>query len=329
MCEELKLIQTHLGIWKLEDWSISVCSTQISGKSGVYCIKNLSNSKLLIGEGFIGGQKSRPNQHIRGNSSNITWNNDLKKYSKDNFRLIWIIPEEDEIQRKLIENKLQLHFKDNCYNQPRREYPTQKELIEDVINPQNRVNPKTIAERLNDYSKIQRNYIDECWETKNCPKIPYGMLMFNRKNYASHVLMYILHYGDICGVSSVIHHKCENKRCVNPEHLELTTNITNTRIAKKTKTKTKIKIKNNTNSSQYLGVHLKKDKYEASVSVNKSSYSLGYYENEIHAAQNRDYYIVKNNLLNSRKSTLNFHEIDYTNFNPYQMLNQRINKYLC
>jgi hypothetical protein len=113
MCEELKLIQTHLGIWKLQDWDINVCSTQLNGKSGIYCIKNLVNNKLLIGEGILWGQKSRPNQHIRGNSGNGLWDKEIIEYGIDNFRLIWIIPEEDEVQRKLIENNLLLHFKEN------------------------------------------------------------------------------------------------------------------------------------------------------------------------------------------------------------------------
>ena len=36
--------------------------------------------------------------------------------------------------------------------------------------------------------------------------------------------------GDICGITSTIHHKCENKRCVNPQHLELVTHLENCKL---------------------------------------------------------------------------------------------------
>ena len=53
---------------------------------------------------------------------------------------------------------------------------------------------------------------------------------------------------------------------------------------------------------------------------------LGRYLKEENAAQNRDYYIVKNNKLN--RSRLNFYNIDYTNFIPYKNTDGKINKYL-
>lgn len=314
MCKELNLIQTDLGIWKLKDWTISICSTQLSGLNGIYCIKNLINNKVLIGEGCLGGHNSRLRRHVLGKTDNNQWNKDIEKYGKDCFRLIWIILEENEIQRKLIENKLQLHFKDNCYNTPRRQYPSQQELLDsDIVN------------RLNNYTMIQRvNGFDRCWETLYYNK-NYGMVSFKGKDYYHHVLMYILYYGNICGISSTIHHKCENKKCVNPFHLENITNIGNIHNYHKIDKTYNINAKN----FDFNGIVFRKTYkvYEAKYKSNAYIY-LGVYQNPILAAQNRDYYIVKNNLLDKKRAKLNFHNIDYTNFTPHLMNNGKINKEL-
>lgn len=345
MCEELKLIQTHLGIWKLEDWDVETSSIQLNGIYGIYCIKNIVTNKVLIGEGKLGGKGSRLRSHMIGNCLNTIWKTDLKKYSKENFRLIWIIPEEDEIQRKLIENKLQIYFKDNCYNIPRRKYPTQKELLENTVSIYNPYKTGNIIQRLNNYT-----INGDCWESNYKLRHGYGTISFNKKYYSHHVLMYILHYGDICGISSIVHHKCNNKRCVNPEHLELTTHTENIRLHHNSdEIKEKIqelssqglKIKEITHklnlsrttvqkyigfktTSKYRGVGFYNEKYEARI----DKINLGYYKTEVQAAEHRDYYIVKNNLLSKRGATLNFHNIDYNNFAPYQQHSGKINKNL-
>lgn len=346
MCEELKLIQTHLGnFWKLEDWPISVCSTQLSGKLGIYCIKNVENNKLLIGEGTI---SARINIHIGGRSKNKIWKEDVKKYGQDNFRLIWIIPKDDEIQRKLIENKLQIHFKDNSYNRPRVEYPTQQELINHSAKYGS---SESIIERLNNYT-----ITNGCWESNYEKTGRYGGIWLDGIRRMHHVLMYILHYGDICGISSTVHHKCENKRCVNPKHLELTTGKKNTMLHYDTNSKIEdinklyaegkapkeiaklLEISRATvrrhidfkTSSKYLGVswNPKRIAYEATISIDKKYYHLGLYKNEVDASKNRDYYIVKNNLWHNRQSTLNFHDIDYNNYIPKPARDGKINKNL-
>jgi hypothetical protein len=343
MCEELKLIQTHLGIWKLEDWPTSVCSTQLSGTVGIYCIKNQINNKLLIGEGVLGGKDNRPTSHMAGRSANTIWKLDLEKYGQDNFKLVWIIEEEDEIKRKLIENKLQIHFKDNCYNTPRRQYPTQKKLLE-----YKKLN------KLDNYIKVQRDYIDECWETKYCGD-KYGQIRLGGQLHKHHILMYILHYGDVCGITSIIHHKCENKKCVNPEHLELCTHSENVRkhynCEEKLKKINKLRgqglstndisneldihkttVRSYTNfnaNSIYKGVHYASKKtYLARILVDNIDVNLGIYAQESHAAQNRDYYIVKNNLWKQRWSILNFHNIDYNHFKPWLTTCGQINSHL-
>jgi hypothetical protein len=95
MSEEISLIQTHLGVWKLEDWTINQASTQLSDSYGVYCIKNKINDKLLIGEGKIGGHGSRINRHITCPCNNI-------KYKKDLNNFIPHLDTNGEINKRLI-----------------------------------------------------------------------------------------------------------------------------------------------------------------------------------------------------------------------------------
>ncbi len=324
--EELNLIQTHLGIWKLSEWSLDVINTQLAGKLGVYCLKNLVTGKVLIGEGKLGGDGGRPKRHFTDSSSKI-WNKDLFLHGRDNFCLDWIIEETDEVVRKILENKFQTYFSNN-YNQLRRKYPSQKELIDDTFEGKYiHIGRQDFSTRVNQYTKIQRrDGFDECWETFSSTSIsrPYGQIRFNGTKYKHHVLMYIFNYGDICGISSVIHHKCNNKKCVNPSHLELTTHIGNVH---KYHNYEKENIPNQT--SIFLGVSRfeKQDVYQSTIRI-PEKIGLGLYKNPVHAAQNRDYYIVKNNLLSKKQGKLSFYDINYNEFSPWPQYGGKINKYL-
>ena len=315
-------IEKNLGIWSLEDWTIDVAVMQIYRCYGIYCIKNKINNKYMIGEGKIGGASGRPRELLR-RSSNKRWLNDVNNYGYNNFRLIWIIRDEDEVSRKLIENDIQKYYikkydKDNCYNTPRREYPTQEMLKSNI----------KVLNKINQYKIYNGNYNTPCWNTeKSKNKAGYGIFSCFNKRYPHHVIMYILHYGDICGISSVIHHKCNNKSCVNPEHLELTTHKKNIRLAIQP---SKRIIGNPEYTSIYHGVHFsKRDKrFESGVRIDDKYLSLGYYTDDKIAAKNRDFYIVKNNLWENIVTPLNFHDIDYHNFNPYPCDSGKINHYL-
>lgn len=354
--EELNLIQTHLGIWKLSDWSIDICNRQLSDLYGVYCIQNNISNKILIGEGKLGGDGGRVRTHFR-ESHNTIWNKDVELYGKENFNLQWIIVEEDETSRKIIENKFHIYLKENCYNIARKIYPTREELISEKVSKYC-PNTEVITKRLNNYTKIQKiNGFDECWESNWAKDTTgYGQICFKQRQCKHHILMYILHYGDICGISSVIHHKCENKKCVNPEHLELCTHSENIRKHHKSDA-TDLSIINLHNSgltiheiskklnigltticrrikfigtSNYVGVNRKKDSWECNMNMgtypNRASRYLGLYNTELEAAQNRDYYIIHNNLLSTHK--LNFYNINYKIFTPHLTKNKIINKYL-
>jgi len=71
------------------------------------------------------------------------------------------------------------------------------------------------------------NYVDKtsnpngCWEWKrNLNNYGYGQFMINYKNYRSHRISWLIHYGNIPNKMLVLH-LCNNRKCVNPSHLIL------------------------------------------------------------------------------------------------------------
>jgi len=64
---------------------------------------------------------------------------------------------------------------------------------------------------------------DTCWEWQGGKdKDGYGTFLLLRKGRRAHRVSYYAHYGEKPNKLTV-HHKCRNKGCVNPEHLELMT----------------------------------------------------------------------------------------------------------
>lgn len=70
---------------------------------------------------------------------------------------------------------------------------------------------------------------DTCWLWTGClDKDGYGMFFLNKKCQKTHRISFILH-GGLIPDGHVIRHKCRNRNCVNPDHLETGTQADNLR----------------------------------------------------------------------------------------------------
>jgi len=70
------------------------------------------------------------------------------------------------------------------------------------------------------WSKVDKT--EECWNWTAAKAGNYGVFWFERKNVGAHRFAYMLVKGEI-PKGFVVDHLCNNTNCVNPEHLEATT----------------------------------------------------------------------------------------------------------
>lgn len=84
---------------------------------------------------------------------------------------------------------------------------------------------ETIIKRF--YLNVKKT--NKCWLWKRKESNGYGRFQANKNRMLAHRFSYMINRGHILD-DMVIHHKCKNKLCVNPKHLEQVTAQKNTNI---------------------------------------------------------------------------------------------------
>lgn len=70
------------------------------------------------------------------------------------------------------------------------------------------------------WSRVEKT--EGCWNWAGAiHKSGYGYISFRKKNLRAHRISWELHNNGIIPDGYHVHHICQNKKCVNPSHLEL------------------------------------------------------------------------------------------------------------
>ncbi len=78
------------------------------------------------------------------------------------------------------------------------------------------------------WPKVNIKGKDECWEWTGCTNYGYGIIRVNGIKYMAHRISYKIAHPDF-DLSGIIRHKCNNRKCVNPYHLEIGSTQDNSR----------------------------------------------------------------------------------------------------
>ena len=90
--------------------------------------------------------------------------------------------------------------------------------------------PMEITDKVKERFWSKVNKTEGCWEwVGSYSNIGYGHFKYNYKVYKAHRFSFILHYNRDITHKMCILHSCDNRKCVNPDHLREGTQLDNMR----------------------------------------------------------------------------------------------------
>lgn len=82
------------------------------------------------------------------------------------------------------------------------------------------------------WQKVKKLSNEECWNWTGCIVHKYGQIKINGRPRFAHRVSMLIATGKWPSTGEVTDHLCGNQRCVNPLHLEITTQAQNLRRAR-------------------------------------------------------------------------------------------------
>lgn len=78
------------------------------------------------------------------------------------------------------------------------------------------------------YKRLVKKSDEECWEWSGNQCNGYGRILIDGKSFPAHAVVLYLETGNWPDNTQVVCHKCDNKKCCNPNHLYIGTQKQNT-----------------------------------------------------------------------------------------------------
>jgi hypothetical protein len=169
--------------------------------SGIYYILNTIKDKWYIGSSFNINQ--RLSKHFSVLKGNRHKNPDLQKdFISDYQNMVCGVLYTCDTKDLLHYEYEFINKYDNLYN---------------IINKYREIDINDIDQKYL-YSKCTKDGIFGCWNLISRSKKGYGQCSINNKKYLAHRLSYFLNH-PYDNQQQLICHSCNNKRCINPNHL--------------------------------------------------------------------------------------------------------------